>query len=253
MKKIKIKKILMLGLTVIVGLITFGIYAYAGYQPLEPTVAGSDLGNNYGGYFKRIYELGIAIAGILAVLYIVIGGFQYMMTEAVFTKAEAKNKILSAIMGLILALGSWLLLNTIDSRFVNFDLKLPKSSFFINTNTEATEYKFIGSTDHNDLKGSLKTFETLEDCQAESVTSCNTVKTAISSSNNRKEEDQTITPTDTKSQQKCFTEKNMCISNANQPDLMEVNNCAKTANPTKCITDLKSTELSKCYTRFKCQ
>ena len=45
---------------------------------------------------------------------IVIGGIQYMGDESVFGKTEAKNRIFSAILGLIIALGSYVLLNTIN-------------------------------------------------------------------------------------------------------------------------------------------
>jgi hypothetical protein len=45
---------------------------------------------------------------------IVIGGVQYMGDESIFGKTEAKSKIFSAVLGLIIALGSYALLNTIN-------------------------------------------------------------------------------------------------------------------------------------------
>ena len=129
MNKIKLANIISFGITIIVGVVVFGISTQAaGYVPLEPSVAGEDFGGDYGGYFQRIYQLGIAIAGVLAVLFLVIGGFKYMLSESMFDKGDAKKQIGAAIGGLILALASWMILNTINPDLVKFDLSLPQGT-----------------------------------------------------------------------------------------------------------------------------
>ncbi len=68
------------------------------------------------------WVLGAAI--ILSILYVVIGSIQYMTTDAITQKSEGKQKITSAIGGLILALVSWLILNQINPQLVQirFDI-----------------------------------------------------------------------------------------------------------------------------------
>ncbi len=83
------------------------------YELLAPigTLAGCvDLA----GYLKGIIETVIGIAGILAVIMIVFCGIQMMASGSVSGKSAAKECITNAIMGVLLAIGSWLLLNTIN-------------------------------------------------------------------------------------------------------------------------------------------
>lgn len=67
-----------------------------------------------GDYLNIIFNLGVGLCAALAVVYIVIGGIQWMGDESVFGKTEAKGKIGSAILGLLIALGAYALLNTIN-------------------------------------------------------------------------------------------------------------------------------------------
>ncbi len=70
--------------------------------------------DNIGDYFNTMFEIIIGICAVLAVVMIVIGGIQYMGNESVFGKTEAKSQIWRAILGLLIALASFALLNTID-------------------------------------------------------------------------------------------------------------------------------------------
>lgn len=99
------------------------------YTPLQPVKLpnGKDL---YGGasitdYLKTIYSFGIAIAGALAVIMIVLAGIRYMLDEAFTSKAEAIKQIQAAFTGLLIALSSYVLLYTINPELVklNFNLK----------------------------------------------------------------------------------------------------------------------------------
>lgn len=71
-----------------------------------------------GGYVQYMFNLFVAIAAVAAVFMIVFGGFQYMTTDAIEDKSEGKTKIRHAIEGLLLVLGSYLLLQTINPQFV---------------------------------------------------------------------------------------------------------------------------------------
>jgi hypothetical protein len=70
--------------------------------------------NDIGEYFNKFLSIAIGLAGALAVVMIIIGGIEWMGTDSVFAKTEAKKRITSAILGLLIALGSYALLNTIN-------------------------------------------------------------------------------------------------------------------------------------------
>lgn len=65
------------------------------------------------------FKLLVGAATILAVIWIVLGGIQYMSTDAWSGKSEGKEKIKNALLGLLLAGASWLILYTIDEDIVN--------------------------------------------------------------------------------------------------------------------------------------
>lgn len=100
-----------------------------GYQPIsgidfEAAKDGQE--SNFIGLLRTIFNWGIAIAVILATLMVVFGAIQYMTTDAIFDKKEGRQRITSAIGGLILALVSWLILASINESILtsNFLLKL---------------------------------------------------------------------------------------------------------------------------------
>lgn len=73
-----------------------------------------DITNGVACYLNIIFKIGIGLAGALAVVMIVVASIQYMGDESVFGKTEAKGKIFSAILGLIIALAAYAILNTIN-------------------------------------------------------------------------------------------------------------------------------------------
>lgn len=70
--------------------------------------------NNIGDYFNKFFLLAIGLAAALSVIMLIIGGVQWMGTDSVFGKTEAKKQITQAILGLLIAIGSYALLNTIN-------------------------------------------------------------------------------------------------------------------------------------------
>ncbi|MDO8557129.1 MAG: pilin [Candidatus Jorgensenbacteria bacterium] len=70
-------------------------------------------------YIKKIYQFGIAIAGILAVGMIIAGGIYISATTGDVTKAGlGREMITSAIWGIVLLFGTYLILNTINPELV---------------------------------------------------------------------------------------------------------------------------------------
>ena len=101
------------------------------YTPLTPlpgteTTAPAPAEDLVSKYVERFFQFGIALAGALAVIEIIVGGIQYMGTESISNKGDATERIKNAVLGLLLALGAWLILNTINPKLVKFDLSIPK-------------------------------------------------------------------------------------------------------------------------------
>jgi len=88
-----------------------------------------------GDFIKFFYRYGIAVAGILALIMIIVAGVQRMMAGGSPDKVGASNKrIGAAISGLILAVLSYVVLQTINPALVNF--RLPQI-FMINAQSLA--------------------------------------------------------------------------------------------------------------------
>ncbi len=95
------------------------------YTPLESSVTGGQSVTSFGGYLQRVYQIGIMVTIALAVLYLVIGGFGYMTSGTKITDKEAaKSRITNAIFGLLLALLSYVILNTLSPQFTQFSLNI---------------------------------------------------------------------------------------------------------------------------------
>ncbi|GEM_PF-3279163 len=82
----------------------------------------SNGGTNLSTYLTGIFKVGIALAGVLAFLTIVWGGFTYLSTDAITGKEEGKAKVGRALGGLVLALAAYIILNTINPQLVRLNL-----------------------------------------------------------------------------------------------------------------------------------
>lgn len=93
---------------------------------LQPTALPSAPENpDFATYITGIIEQIIIVASVLAVLMIVIGGLQYILSFSSGSKEEGKKRITYAIGGLILAISSFLILNTVNGSLttLNFGLE----------------------------------------------------------------------------------------------------------------------------------
>lgn len=87
---------------------------------------GADCKTTLQKYLPGVFKLAIGLSAVFAVLMIVLGGLQYMSTDAVQGKSEGKERIKNAIYGLVLVIGAWLILNTINPGLLNFNLNIEK-------------------------------------------------------------------------------------------------------------------------------
>jgi hypothetical protein len=96
---------------------------YTPLAPLPQTTYASGK-TDIAKYVTGGFTFFIALAGVLAVVRIVWGGIEYMTSDVVSSKSAARETIQNAIYGLILAIVSWLILNTIDTKLTNFNLNI---------------------------------------------------------------------------------------------------------------------------------
>jgi hypothetical protein len=99
------------------------------YQLLAPIPLDSDLSNvsetaNTSTFIEGMFRLIIALAGGLAVIMIMFGGFQYLTTESFSGKGEAKRTIENALAGFLLAISAWLILNTVNPQLTTLNIGL---------------------------------------------------------------------------------------------------------------------------------
>jgi len=124
-KFIKNKKIIIF--LIIVGGVVLSFGAFAAEKKLQvswpPSPAGTSLtpDSTLPDLVKYLYEWGIALGGLAVFIALIIAGFQYLTSVGDPTKMkEAIDRIKSAVFGLVLLLGSWLILNTISPQFITF-------------------------------------------------------------------------------------------------------------------------------------
>lgn len=87
-----------------------------------PECATPPCGTNLSTYLTGMFKISIAAVGVLAFLMIVWGGFTYLSTDVIYGKEEGKTRIERALGGLILALASYIILNTINPQLVSLNL-----------------------------------------------------------------------------------------------------------------------------------
>ncbi len=80
--------------------------------------------NSLSQYLNSMYALGIALCSALAVLMIVVGGIEYMSSDAMGKKTEGQDRINAALLGLLVALGSYVILKFVDPRLIGSNLNI---------------------------------------------------------------------------------------------------------------------------------
>lgn len=107
-----------------------------GEAPPPPQVGPVDLSVAIGGlvraetiaqYIAAVYNWAIGVAVTLSMVMVVVGGFQYLVARGNASAiGAAKSRITNAIVGLVLALGSYTILNTINPQLVQLrNLTIP--------------------------------------------------------------------------------------------------------------------------------
>jgi len=92
---------------------------YPPIQGFEPGTVEAGIPN----YVKYIFNFLIWISGLIALGVLVYGGFRYLTSAGSPEKVkDAKDRILSALLGLVILFGSYLILVTVNPQLVQFNL-----------------------------------------------------------------------------------------------------------------------------------
>jgi hypothetical protein len=70
-------------------------------------------------FLNYILKILIAITAVFLIVKIIMVGIKYMITDIANVKASAKSELMGAVTGLLIALTSYLILNTINPKLVN--------------------------------------------------------------------------------------------------------------------------------------
>jgi hypothetical protein len=113
----------------ILSFFAFGSMAYAAeFIPLSPSFPmlgrGIEVGTQGGlvRFLNMLVFACVAIAAVLAVVMVAVGGFKYMTTDSMFAMGSAKEQITNAIVGLLIVLAAVLILRTINADLVSMKI-----------------------------------------------------------------------------------------------------------------------------------
>ncbi|MCX6755831.1 MAG: pilin [Candidatus Nomurabacteria bacterium] len=138
------------------------------YNLLAPIGDLKSVGENtsIGDYLNKLFSIAIGLCGALAVIMMIINAVTYMGTDSVFGKTEAKSKIWTSIGGLLLALGAYAILNTINPALINGgNIPIPTAEIILRptidvpteTFKEITGEEVLGTQKYKDLYSDVAT------------------------------------------------------------------------------------------------
>jgi hypothetical protein len=78
----------------------------------------------FGKYMNIMINLVIGLIAVGAVVMIVMGGIEYMTSELISSKQAGRERIVNALLGLLIAVGAYVLLNTINPQLLDMCLEL---------------------------------------------------------------------------------------------------------------------------------
>ncbi len=106
-----------------------------------------DLGNA----IQYAFNLFMAVAAVAAIFMMTYGGFKYMTTDSWYEKKDGRKNIENALIGLLMVLGAFLIMRTVNPKLVDITAAIPAikvdrksaatQNFFDNLNKEADTYR----------------------------------------------------------------------------------------------------------------
>ncbi|OGE80491.1 MAG: hypothetical protein A2660_01365 [Candidatus Doudnabacteria bacterium RIFCSPHIGHO2_01_FULL_45_18] len=121
MNKFKLSKsqVVQIGATVVTSLVALAPVAFAQFQ--LPYSGNTNLPNDssLSGLIMRIINIALGVAGLVAVLFLIIGGFRYITAAGNEETAEqAKKIIINAIIGVVVIILSFVIVRVISNALI---------------------------------------------------------------------------------------------------------------------------------------
>ena len=111
----------------------------------NPSNAPGQPATSLSSYLNPMINIFIGICAVLAVIMILFGGIQYMTSELISSKEEGKERIEHAVLGLLLSLGAWSILNTINPNLLKSDVNIPDANVTVGLTQTQQIANFTGS------------------------------------------------------------------------------------------------------------
>jgi lysylphosphatidylglycerol synthetase-like protein (DUF2156 family) len=119
-KKISIFQIVQVSALVLTFVLALAPIAFAQFQ--TPSSGGTGLPNDtsVSSFILKIINIALTVAGLIAVLFLIIGGFRYITSAGNEETAEqAKKIIINAIIGIVVIILSFVIVRVISNALVN--------------------------------------------------------------------------------------------------------------------------------------
>jgi hypothetical protein len=120
MKKLSTSNVVMVTAIVISLILTLAPVALAQFQTPDPGGTGLPGDSTISGFILRIINIALAIAGLIAVLFLIIGGFRYITSAGNEETAEqAKKIIINAIIGIVVIILAFVIVRVISRALIS--------------------------------------------------------------------------------------------------------------------------------------
>ena len=119
-KKISIFKVSQVAALVLTFVFALAPIAFAQFQ--TPSAGGTGLPNDtsISSFILKIINIALAVAGLIAVLFLIIGGFRYITSAGNEETAEnAKKIIINAIIGVVIIILSFVIVRVISNALIS--------------------------------------------------------------------------------------------------------------------------------------
>ncbi len=119
--------------------------------------ASADSSDKLSDYLNIMIKIIIGISAVLAVVMIVMGGIEYMGSELISSKEAGKERIQNAILGLLIALGAYALLNTINPNLLNSKIEIKDATVVVEISDNVPQTAVGGKFSDGRIEGTAIT------------------------------------------------------------------------------------------------
>ncbi len=100
------------------------VVTLAQFKPLVGIPGITDPNADFNTYINTLYAISISVAGLVAVIKIIVAGVKWMLSDLVTSKQDAKSDIQGALIGLLIILSAVLILEVINPQLTQTKLFL---------------------------------------------------------------------------------------------------------------------------------